>query len=252
MSTSSAPVGNILLAALAKHEYEHLVPALAPVNLSMGEIIYESGGHLGDVYFPVTAIVSLVYAMESGATVEMGLVGNEGVVGIALFMGGETTPNRAIVHSAGTAYRLPAKILKTQFKSAGTLRLMLLRYAQALITQMSQTAVCNRVHSFEQRLCRWLLLCHDRVQSDELLMTQELMAIMLGGRRESVNVVAGHLQDLHLIHYSRGHIKILNRYGLERAACECYRVVKTESDRLLSTAQLPLNPSGDVSEESAN
>ena len=235
----SAPVGNTLLAALAKPEYEQLVPALAPVNLSLGDIIYEPGGHLGYIYFPVTAIVSLVYVMENGATVEMGLVGNEGVVGIALFMGGETTPNRAIVQSTGTAYRLPARILKAQFKRGEMLQLMLLRYTQALITQMSQTAVCNRVHSLMQRVCRWLLLCHDRVSSDELLLTQELIAMMLGGRRESVTVVAGQLQDLRLIHYSRGHIKILDRQGLERAACECYQVVKTESDRLLSAALPP-------------
>ncbi|MDQ3731700.1 MAG: Crp/Fnr family transcriptional regulator [Pseudomonadota bacterium] len=239
MSISRALVGNTLLAALAEPEYEHLVPALAPVTLSLGDIIYESGGHLGYVYFPVTAIVSLVYVMENGATMEMGLVGNEGVVGIALFMGGETTPNRAIVQSTGTTYRLPARILKAQFKRAGMLQLMLLRYTQALITQMSQTAVCNRVHSLMQRVCRWLLLCHDRVSSDELLLTQELIAMMLGGRRESVTVVAGQLQDLRLIHYSRGHIKILDRQGLERAACECYQVVKTESDRLLSAALPP-------------
>jgi CRP-like cAMP-binding protein len=235
----SAPVGNTLLAALAKPEYEQLVPALAPVTLSLGDIIYESGGHLGYVYFPVTAIVSLVYVMENGATLEMGLVGNEGVVGIALFMGGETTPNRAIVQSPGTAYRLPARILKAQFKRGEMLQLMLLRYTQALITQMSQTAVCNRVHSLMQRVCRWLLLCHDRVSSDELLLTQESIAMMLGGRRESVTVVAGQLQDLRLIHYSRGHIKILDRQGLEKAACECYRVVRTESDRLLSAALPP-------------
>jgi CRP-like cAMP-binding protein len=239
VSSSSAAVGNTLLAALAKPEYEHLVPALAPVTLSLGDIIYESGGHLGYVYFPVTAIVSLVYVMENGATLEMGLVGNEGVVGIALFMGGETTPNRAIVQSPGTAYRLPARILKAQFKRGEMLQLMLLRYTQALITQMSQTAVCNRVHSLMQRVCRWLLLCHDRVSSDELLLTQESIAMMLGGRRESVTVVAGQLQDAQLIHYSRGHIKILDRQGLERAACECYRVVRTESDRLLSAALPP-------------
>jgi hypothetical protein len=169
----------------------------------------------------------------------MGLVGNEGVVGIALFMGGETTPNRGVVQIAGSAYRMKAKVLKTEFKRAGALHFMLLRYTQALVTQISQTAVCNRLHSLEQRLCRWLLLSHDRVKSDELPMTQEFIATMLGGRRESVTVVAGRLQHSGLIHYSRGHIKILNRQGLEAAVCECYRVVKTETDRLLGTALVP-------------
>jgi CRP-like cAMP-binding protein len=236
VSSSVTLVGNTLFAALPRQAYERLLPALEPVTLSLGEIVYEPGGQLDYLYFPVTAIVSLVYTMEDGATVEMGLVGKDGVVGIALFMGGETTPNRGIVQIAGSAYRLPAKLLRAEFKRGGPLQLLLLRYTQALITQMSQTAVCNRVHALEQRLCRWLLLCHDRVPSDELRMTQEFIANMLGGRRESVTVAACHLQDLRLIHYSRGHIKILDRCGLEAAVCECYRVVKTESDRLLGGA----------------
>jgi CRP-like cAMP-binding protein len=233
MSSPIPPVGNTLLAGLPREEYEHLLPALEPVRFSLGEIVYEPGGQLDYLYFPTTSIVSLVYTIEEGATVEMGLVGNEGVVGIALFMGGETTPNQGIVQIAGDAYPLPAKILKAEFKRAGALQRLLLRYTQALITQMSQTAVCNRLHPVEQRLCRWLLMVHDRVPSDEWLMTQGFIANMLGGRRESVTVAACHLQDLRLIHYTRGHIKILNRQGLEAAVCECYRVVKAESDRLL-------------------
>jgi CRP-like cAMP-binding protein len=188
------------------------------------------------LYFPTSSIVSLVYILEDGSTVEMRLAGNEGVVEISLFMEGETTPNRGIVQVAGGALRMKVKILQEEFKRGGALQLLLLRYTQALITQISQTAVCNRRHSLEQRLCRWLLMCHDRVKSNELLMTQEFIFNMLGGRRESVTVAACHLQDAGLIHYSRGHITILDRRGLEGAVCECYRVVKNEFDRLLGGA----------------
>lgn len=232
MSTLGTPLGNDLFAALPRAEHEHLLPWLEPVRLSLGDVVYEPGAHLEYLYFPTTAIVSLVYTLADGSTVEMGLVGNDGVVGIALFMGGETTPNRGIVQITGDAYRLKAKITKQEFKRGGALQLLLLRYTQALVTQISQTAVCNRLHSLEQRLCRWLLLCQDRVKSDELMMTQEFISNMVGGRRESVTVAAGRLQQLGLIHYSRGHIKILDRRGLEATVCECYRVVKHETDRL--------------------
>jgi CRP-like cAMP-binding protein len=239
MSLTVMPEENGLLAALWREEYEHLLPVLEPVEFSLGHVVYQSGGHLDYLYFPTTSIVSLIYTIEGGSTVEMGLVGNEGVVGIALFMGGETTPNRAIVQIAGGAYRIKAKILKEEFKRGGMLQMLLLRYTQALVTQISQTAVCNRLHPVEQRLCRWLLMCHDRLKSDELMMTQEFIANMLGGRRESVTVAAGRLQHLGLIDYSRGHIKILNRRGLEATVCECYRVVKTEYDRLLAPVVVP-------------
>ena len=230
----NAPNENRLLAALPGEDYAHLLPQLEPLTFALGEIVYEPGGHLNYLYFPTTSIVSLVYTMEVGSTAEMGLVGNDGVVGIALFMGGETTPNRGIVQNAGGALRMKVRILQEEFKRGGALQFLLLRYTQALITQISQTAVCNRLHSVEQRLSRWLLLCHDRVNSDELRMTQEFISNMLGGRRESVTVAAGHLQDARLIHYARGYIKILDRKGLEAVSCECYRVVKDELDRLFS------------------
>src|SRR5918992_2367405 len=230
----NAPNENRLLAALPEEDYAHLLPHLEPLTFALGEIVYEPGGHLNYLYFPTTSIVSLVYTMENGSTAEMGLVGNDGVVGIALFMGGETTPNRGIVQNAGGALRMKARILQEEFKRGGALQFLLLRYTQALITQISQTAVCNRLHSVEQRLSRWLLLCHDRVNSDELRMTQEFISNMLGGRRESVTVAVGHLQDARLIHYARGYIKILDRKGLEAVSCECYRVVKDELDRLFS------------------
>jgi CRP-like cAMP-binding protein len=236
MSLSVTPVENRLLAALPSEEIEHLGPYLEPITFALGDVVYESGGHMNYLYFPTNSIVSLVYIMEDGSTVEMGLAGNEGVVGISLFMGGETTPNRGIVQIAGGAFRMKAKILQEEFKRGGALQLLLLRYTQALITQISQTAVCNCRHSLEQRLCRWLLLCHDRIKSNELLMTQEFISNMLGGRRESVTVAACHLQDSGLIHYSRGHITIFDRRGLEAVVCECYRVVKTEFDRLLGAA----------------
>lgn len=227
------PVGNRLLAALPDEEYERLLPHLEPISVSLGEVIYESGGYLSYVYFPANAIVSLLYTMQNGSTAEMGLVGNDGVLGIAIFMGGDTMPNRAIVQSAGIAIRMKAKVLQEEFARGGKLQRLLLRYTQALITQISQTAVCNRLHSVEQQLSRWLLLSHDRVKADELIMTQELIADMLGVRREGVTVAAGRLQDAGAISYVRGHIKILDRRKLEATACECYQVVRDEFDRLL-------------------
>ena len=229
----TVPSENRLLAALPTDEYERLVPNLQQVSFSLGEVVYEFGGHLDYVYFPTTSIVSLLYTMENGSSAEMGLTGNDGVVGIALFMGGGTMPNRAVVQSAGAAIRMKAKVLQDEFAAGGKFQQLLLRYTQALITQISQTAVCNRLHSVEQQLCRWLLLSHDRVKSDELIMTQELIADMLGVRREGVTVAAGRLQDEGAISYVRGHIKILNRQRLEDTVCECYRVVKDEFDRLL-------------------
>jgi CRP-like cAMP-binding protein len=236
MSLSSQPgvLGqNRLLAALPREEYERLLPQLQEVSLKLGEVVYELGGHLDYVYFPTNSIVSLLYTMENGASAEMGLTGNDGVVGIALFMGGGTMPNRAVVQSAGGAVRMRAKMLQDEFARGGKFQQLLLRYTQALITQISQTAVCNRLHSVEQQLCRWLLLSHDRIQSDELVMTQELIADMLGVRREGVTVAAGRLQDSGAISYVRGHIQILDRQKLESSVCECYRVVKNEFDRLL-------------------
>ena len=230
---------NCLLCALPPAELEHLLPHLQPVAFSLGQIIYEPGERIEYCYFPIDAVVSLLYTMQDGTTAEMGLVGNEGVLGVALFLGGESTCSRAIVPVAGVALRLPAKILQQEFADSGPFQLLLLRYTQSLLTQISQTAVCNRLHSVEQRLCRWLLLCHDRRNRSELLMTQELIANMLGGRRESVTVAAGHLQDAGLIHYCRGHITILDRVGLEAAACECYRTVEDESDRLFGRKRRP-------------
>ncbi|MGI8733928.1 MAG: Crp/Fnr family transcriptional regulator [Pyrinomonadaceae bacterium] len=236
MSVSNRPntsTQNRLLAALPRTDYERLLPQLQEVSFSLGEVVYEFGGHLQYVYFPTTSIVSLLYTMENGTSAEMGLTGNDGVVGIALFMGGGTMPNRAVVQSAGGAIRMNAKALQDEFAQGGKLQQLLLRYTQALITQISQTAVCNRLHTVEQQLCRWLLLSHDRVRADELIMTQELIADMLGVRREGVTVAAGRLQDAGAISYVRGHIKILDRQKLEETVCECYRVVKDEFDRLL-------------------
>jgi CRP-like cAMP-binding protein len=226
------PVGNRLLAALPPADYMRLQPHLEPVTFALGDLIYDSGSPLDSLYFPTTVVVSLLYTMEDGMTAEMGLTGNDGVVGIALFLGGDTTPNRAVVQIAGGALRMPAKRLQAEFTQGGALQQVLLRYVQALITQISQTAVCNRLHAVEQRLCRWLLLSHDRVHAHELQMTQEFIAHMLGGRRESVTVAAGRLQDAGLIHYVRGHITILDRAGLEAIVCECYQVVRNEIDRL--------------------
>ena len=233
MSTSGNPKQNDLLASLPAAEYERLEPNLELIAMPLGWVIYESGGHLGYLYFPTTCIVSLLYVMESGASAEIAITGNEGLVGISLFMGGESTPSRAVVQSAGEAYRVKASIVKTEFALGGPLQNLALRYTQALITQMAQTAVCNRHHSVDQQLCRWLLLSMDRLPGNELKMTQELIANMLGVRREGVTAAAGNLQALGLIHYSRGHITVLDRKGLEQRACECYGVVKKEFDRLL-------------------
>src|SRR5213594_1922695 len=230
------PEKSLLLSALPEEEYKRLLPSLQHVAFSLGEVLYESGGHIEYVYFPTTCVVSLLYTMEDGSTAEVGLTGNDGVVGVALFLGGETAPNRAVVQIAGGAFRMKAKVLQHEFMRGGPFQRMMLRYTQALITQISQTAVCNRLHSVEKRLCRWLLLSHDRVRSDELLMTQEFISNMLGGRRESVTVAAGRLQDAGLIQYARGQIRILDRKGLEATACECYQIVRDEFDRLLGSA----------------
>jgi CRP-like cAMP-binding protein len=225
---------NHLLAALPAADYERLLPHLEQVPLVLGWALYESGSRQEYVYFPTNSIVSLLYVLEDGASAEIAVVGNEGVVGIALFMGGETTPSRAVVQSAGHAYRLKVSLLKVEFERGGPLQYFLLRYTQALITQMAQTAVCNRHHAVEQQLCRWLLLSLDRLPSNELTMTQELIANMLGVRREGVTEAAGRLQAAGLIHYSRGKITVLDRPQLEARVCECYAVVKRESDRLFS------------------
>jgi CRP-like cAMP-binding protein len=227
------PVENYLLAAFPDEVFVRLLPHLQRVSFALGDVVYESSERMERLYFPTTCIVSLLYTMADGATAEMGLVGNDGIVGIALFMGGNTVPNRAVAQVAGDAFSVPAPALLEEFRRGGPCQLLLLRYTQALITQISQTAVCNRLHSVEQRLCRWLLLTHDRVRSVELLLTQEFIANMLGGRRESVTKAARRLQKAGLIRYVRGHITIIDRRGLETASCECYQVVKTESDRLL-------------------
>jgi CRP-like cAMP-binding protein len=227
------PRQNHLLAALPAEEYARLTPHLERVPMPLGKVLYESGNELRHVYFPTTAIVSLLYVMNDGASAEIAVVGNEGIIGVALFMGGETMPNRAVVQSAGQAYRLKGQLLKQEFNRSGELQHLLLRYTQALLTQMAQTAVCNRHHSLDQQLCRWLLLSLDRLPSDELVMTQELIANMLGVRREGVTEAAGNLQKAGLIKYQRGHITVLDRAGLEARACECYAVVKKEFDRLL-------------------
>jgi CRP-like cAMP-binding protein len=225
---------NHLLAALPTPEYERLAPHLELTPMPLGEVIFEPGGQLQHAYFPTTAIVSLHYVMESGASSESAGVGNEGVVGISLFMGGNTTTSSAVVKTAGHAYRLPRGLLMEEFERAGPLQKLLLRYTQALITQMTQTAVCNRHHSVEQQLCRWLLSTLDRIPSGELVMTQELVASMLGVRREGVTEAAGTLQTAGFIRYRRGHIAVLDRSGLETRSCECYAVVKKELGRLLS------------------
>jgi CRP-like cAMP-binding protein len=223
---------NQLLAALPEAEWERWLPKLEPVAMPLGQVLYESGATLSHVYFPTTAIVSLLNVMENGASAEIAVVGRDGVVGISLFMGGDSTPSRAVVQSAGMGYRLASEILKEEFNKAPVLHL-LLRYTQALITQMAQTAVCNRHHSLDQQLCRWLLLSLDRLESPELVMTQELIANMLGVRREGVTESALKLQGAGLIRYARGHITVLDRPALESRACECYAVVKKEYDRLL-------------------
>jgi CRP-like cAMP-binding protein len=233
MKIPSDPIDNRLIAALPERDRQRWLPQLEAVELRLGQALYESGDTLSHVYFPTTAIVSLLYVMESGASAEIAVVGNEGLVGISLFMGGESTTSRAVVQSAGHAYRLAAQSIKEEVKRAPVLHL-LLRYTQALITQMSQTAVCNRLHTLDQQLCRWLLLSLDRLQGNELVMTQELIANMLGVRRQGVTEAALKLQEVDLIRYARGRIAVLDRKGLERRTCECYAVVKNEYDRLLS------------------
>ena len=234
--TSSAPQtpkANRLLAALPEANYLALLPLLEPVVLPLGMAVYESNARQGYVYFPTSSIVSLLYVLENGASAEIAVTGPVGLVGIALFMGGETTPSRAVVQSAGHGYRLKAAVLKAEFERGGPLQHLLLRFTQALITQMTQTAVCNRHHAVHQQLCRWLLLSLDRLAGNELVMTQELIANMLGVRREGVTEAAGKLQAEGLIHYSRGRITVLDRAQLETRVCECYAVVKKEYDRLL-------------------
>ena len=233
MSRAPDPLHNHLLASLPPDARARLFLQLELVPMPLGEVLYESGSRLRHVYFPTTCIVSLLYVMEDGATAEIAVVGNEGVIGIALFMGGETTPSRALVQSKGQAYRLKSQLLKEEFNRSGEMQHLLLRYTQALLTQMAQTAVCNRHHSVDQQLCRWLLLSLDRLSTNKLSMTQELIANMLGVRREGVTEAAGKLQAAGLIHYSRGHITVLDRPRLEALACECYAVVKKEFDRLL-------------------
>jgi CRP-like cAMP-binding protein len=233
MTSIRDPHLNHLLAALPEIDRAPWMPQLEAVDMPLGQVLYESGRKLTHVYFPTTSIVSLLYVMENGASAEIAVVGNEGIVGVSLFMGGESTPSRAVVQSGGAGLRLKANILMQEFNRAGPVLHLLLRYTQALITQMSQTAVCNRHHSLDQQLCRWLLLSLDRLQSNQLVMTQELIANMLGVRREGVTEAAGRLHRAGMIDYRRGHITVLDRVQLERRTCECYAVVKKEYDRLL-------------------
>jgi len=224
---------NHLLAALPDEDFARVNSHLELVSLELGQVLYESGDRMTHIYFPTTAIISLLYIMQNGGTAEIGIAGNNGLVGIALFMGGDTTSNRAVVQSAGEAVRMEAAALRAEFKRGGVFQDISLRYTQALMTQISQTAVCNRLHNVEQQLCRWLLINHDQLPADKLVMTHDLIANMLGVRREGVSVAAGHLQDLGVIEYSRGTVHILDRKGLERVCCECYKVVSDEYDRLL-------------------
>jgi CRP-like cAMP-binding protein len=233
MLDSAEPRNNFLLAALPDPEWQRWRALLEKVGMPLGQVLYESGATLTHVYFPTTAIVSLLYVMENGASAEIAVVGKEGLVGVSPFMGGESTPSRAVVQSAGHGYRLRAQSMKDEFNRAGPVLHLLLRYTQALITQMAQTAACNRHHTLDQQLCRWLLLSLDRLRTNELAMTQELIANMLGVRREGVTEAASRLQQAGLISYSRGRITVLNRAGLQKRSCECYAVVKQEYDRLL-------------------
>lgn len=232
-STEPSPCDNHLLAMLPEEEYSSIKESLELVDMPLGQSLCEPYVEMRHVYFPVDTIVSLLCLMEDGDSAEIAVVGFEGIVGVSLFMGGETTPSRAVVQSSGHGYRLPGHLLKTEFYRGGPMQRLLLRYTQALLTQMAQTAVCNRHHTLDQQLCRWLLLSHDRLSSSELVMTQELIANMLGVRREGVTAAAGHLQKAGLIQYHRGHITISDRPGLEARACECYGVVKREYERLL-------------------
>jgi CRP-like cAMP-binding protein len=231
------PRQNRLLAVLPEAEWARWQPHLELINMPLGRVLYESGGKLSHVYFPTTAIVSLLYVMEDGASAEIAVVGHDGVVGVSLFMGGESTTSRAVVQSAGCGFRLKSSLMMQEFNRGGPVLHLLLRYTQALITQMAQTAVCNRHHSLDQQLCRWLLLSLDRLQSNELVITQELIASMLGVRREGVTEAAGNLQKDGLIRYRRGHITVLDRAGLEQRTCECYAVVRNEYERLLPSAK---------------
>ena len=237
MPSAHSPTQNLILAALPPEDYQRLLPQLELVEIALGRSLYESGGQLQYVFFPIEGIVSLLYVTRGGISAELAVVGCEGMIGISLFMGGESTPNRAVVQSACKAYRLPAHVLKARFAEGGALQLILLKYTQALITQISQTAVCNLHHSVDQQLCRWLLLSLDRLPENKLQMTQELIANMLGVRRQGVTESAGKLEREGLIRYSRGLITVLDRAGLERRACECYAVVKTETERLLPSAR---------------
>lgn len=227
------PFDNQLLASIPESEFDRLRPHLEPVSCSLGQIIYESGGRMTHVYFPTDCIISLLYLMENGASAEIGVTGYEGVIGIALFMGGGTMPNRAVVQSAGNAYRIEAKAMQQEFIRGGVFQQKLLRYTQALITQISQTAVCNRLHPIEMQLCRWRLLSFDRLRSEKLVMTHNLIANMLGVRREGITIAAKSLQERRIISYTRGTIRLLDRPKLEATVCECYRVVKDEYERLL-------------------
>ncbi|QNI02792.1 Crp/Fnr family transcriptional regulator [Halomonas sp. SH5A2] len=247
MTPQADPRQNALLAALPLDEYQRLAPLLEPVELTLGQSLAESGQLMRYVFFPTDSIVSLLCVMDDGDSTEIAVVGDEGVVGVSLFMGGETTPSRAIVQSGGSAYRLKGSLMKSEFYRAGPLQDLLLRYTQALITQMAQTAVCNRHHSLDQQLCRWLLLSLDRLPTNELLMTQELIANMLGVRREGVTAAASKLQKAGLISYHRGRIFILDRHGLEERVCECYEVVKDEYDRLLTYRRPPRDKGIDAS-----
>jgi len=233
VSSPHSPKQNHLLDALPAADYARLLPHLELIPMPLGWAVYEAGGQMRYLYFPTTSIVSLLYVLENGASAEIAITGNEGLVGISLFMGGESTPSRAVVQSKGNGYRLRASVLKTEFALGGHLQYLALRYTQALITQMAQTAVCNRHHTLDQQLCRWLLLSLDRLPGNELLMTQELISNMLGVRREGVTAAAGKLQADGLVKYSRGHIVVLDRPKLEKRVCECYAVVKKEFDRLL-------------------
>jgi CRP-like cAMP-binding protein len=237
MSLPNSPKQNRLLAALPAEEFERLAPHLELVPMKLGETLYEPGGQLQHAYFPATAVVSLLYVIESGMSAEIAGVGNEGMVGVSLFMGGDTTPSTAVVQTGGYGFRLKSAILKAEFGRFGPAMRLLLRYTQALITHMAQTAACNRHHSIDQQLCRWLLLTIDRLPSNELVMTQELVASALGVRRESITEAAGKLQRSGVIHYRRGHISVLERSGLEAGTCECYAVVRKEFGRLLPDVQ---------------
>jgi CRP-like cAMP-binding protein len=233
METKTLKNRNHIFEAMPTNEWERLLPFIETIELPLGKVLYEPGTKMSHVIFPSSAIVSLLYALENGSSAEIAVVGNEGVVGISIFMGGESTPSRAVVQSAGVGYKIKSSMLMDEFNRGGPIMHLLLRYTQALITQMSQTAVCNRHHSLDQQLCRWLLLSADRLTGNELIMTQELIANMLGVRREGVTEAALKIQKAGLIQYARGHITILDRHGLERRTCECYQVVKTEYDRLL-------------------